>query len=127
MLKKDYQQLIQNKPWEEMEKYFNSLPTAEVSVLHRLDIDTQQWIDFSVENFELAQQKWESPKDHYSDYNNKWATINNQLGRNEHNTHELNYGMNGDTNQKLKELLGTKNIEKLNVIPSSVLIRLIVK
>ena len=127
MLKKDYQELLQNKPWEEMEKFFDDLPKAEVPVLHTLDIDTQQWIDFTVENFELAQQKWESPKEHYSEYSNKWASVNNQLGRNEHNTFELNYGMNGDSNEKLKALLGDKNIETLKADPDSILMRFIVK
>lgn len=127
MLKKDYQELLQNKPWEEMEKFFDDLPKAEVPVLHTLDIDTQQWIDFTVENFELAQQKWESPKEHYSEYSNKWASVNNQLGRNEHNTFELNYGMNGDSNEQLKALLGDKNIETLKADPDSILMRFIVK
>ena len=127
MLKKDYLDLIKNKPWEEMEKYFDDLPKANVPILHTLDINTQQWIDFTVEHFELAQQKWESPKDHYSEYSNKWASVNNQLGRNEHNTFELNYGMNGDTNEKLKELLGAKNIDTLKADPDSILMRFIVK
>lgn len=127
MLKKDYSDLIKNKPWEEMEQYFDDLPKADVPILHTLDIDTQKWIDFTVEHFELAQQKWESPKDHYSEYSNKWASVNNQLGRNEHNTFELNYGMNADSNEKLKALLGNKNIEMLKADPESILMRFIVK
>lgn len=127
MLLKEYKQLIQDRPWQEMEKYFDSLPVADVPVINQLDIDTQQWIDFTVENFDLAQQKWESPKEHYSDYSNKWAKINNQLGRNEHNTFELNYGMNGDSNEKLKQLLGGDNIKKLKADPDSILMRFIVK
>ena len=127
MLLKEYKQLIQDRPWQEMEKYFDSLPVADVPVINQLDIDTQQWIDFTVENFDLAQQKWESPKEHYSDHSNKWAKINNQLGRNEHNTFELNYGMNGDSNEKLKHLLGEDNIKKLKADPDSILMRFIVK
>lgn len=127
MIKEDYKKIIEEKPWQEMEKYFNDLPVAEVPVLHTLDIDTQKWIDFTVENFELAQQKWESPKEHYSEYSNKWASVNNQLGRNEHNTFELNYGMLGDSNEKLKTLLGDENIKKLNADPDSILMRFIVK
>lgn len=110
-----------------MEQYFNALPVADVPVLHNLDIDTQKWIDFTLENFELAQQKWESPKEHYSEYSNKWALVNNQLGRNRHNTFELNYGILGDSNEKLKVLLGDRNIKKLNADPDSILMRLIVK
>ena len=127
MFKEDYKKIIEEKPWQEMEQYFNDLPVAEVPVLHTLDIDTQEWIDFTVENFELAQQKWESPKEHYSEYSNKWASVNNQLGRNEHNTFELNYGMLGDSNEELKTLLGDENIKKLKADPDSILMRFIVK
>jgi hypothetical protein len=127
MIKEDYKRIVEEKPWQEMERYFDDLPVADVPVLHNLDINTQEWIDFTVENFELAQQKWESPKEHYSQYSNKWASINNQLGRNEHNTYELNYGMLGDSNEKLKMLLGHENIKKLNADPNTILMRLIVK
>jgi len=127
MFKEDYKKIIEEKPWQEMEQYFNDLPVAQVPILHTLDIDTQEWIDFTVENFELAQQKWESPKEHYSEYSNKWASVNNQLGRNEHNTFELNYGMLGDSNEKLKALLGDENIKKLKADPDSILMRFIVK
>ena len=127
MQKQDYIDLLKDKPWQEMEDYFDKLPKAEVKKITTLDIDTDKWIQFTIDNFADAQQNWEEPKPHYSEYSNKWATINNTLGRNEHNTFELNYGMNGDTNQKLKELLGEDNIAKLNVKPDSILMRLIVK
>ena len=127
MIKEDYKRIVEEKPWQDMERYFDHLPVADVPVLHNLDINTQEWIDFTVENFELAQQKWESPKEHYSEYSNKWASVNNQLGRNEHNTFELNYGMLGDSNEKLKALLGDENIKKLKADPDSILMRFIVK
>ena len=127
MLKKEYQDLITQRPWQEMQEHFDSLPAQTVERIVQLDIDPQQWIDFTVQEFDQAQQKWESPKEHYSDHSNKWATLNNRLGRNEHNTFELNYGMNGDTNSKLIELLGADNISVLKARPDSILMRLIVK
>tara|TARA_B100000780_G_scaffold171810_1_gene120287 strand:- start:7309 stop:7977 length:669 start_codon:yes stop_codon:yes gene_type:complete len=127
MLKEQYQELLDNKPWQEMEDHFNSLPIAGVNPITQIDINTEEWIEFTLDNFDLAQQKWESPKEHYTEYSNKWATVNNALGRNEHNTFELNYGMNGDSNEKLKTLLGTENIEKLKADPDSILMRFIVK
>jgi len=123
----EYKKLVDTKPWKTVEDHFDSLPVADVKLVTKLDINTPEWIQFTLDHFKDVQQKWEKPKEHYADYSNELASINNVLGRNEHNTHELNYGMNGDTNQALKELLGTKNIEKLNVIPDSVLIRFIVK
>jgi hypothetical protein len=127
VLKSEYQNLIENKPWQETEKYFNDLPKADVKPITHLDIDTQQWIDFTITHFEQAQQKWEEPKSHYTDQSNKLAELNNKLGRNKHNTFELNYGMNGDTNSLLKDLLGSDNIQKLKADPDSILMRLIVK
>ena len=62
MLKSEYQKLIQEKPWQEMEDYFNNLPIAGVNPITQIDINTEEWIKFTVDNFELAQQKWESPK-----------------------------------------------------------------
>ena len=127
MLKEEYVSLLEEKPWREMEEYFNRLPVAEIKSITTLDINTQDWIQFTVDNFDLAQQKWEVPKEHYSEIANKWATINNKIGRDKHNTFELNFGMNADTNAQLKEILGDKNISKLNADPDSILIRLIVK
>ena len=110
-----------------MEDHFNNIPAATINPINKIDIDTDDWIKFTVDNFDLAQQKWECPKEHYTGDSNRWAEINNTLGRNKDNTFELNYGMNGDTNQKLKELLGHDNIKKLNVDADSVLMRFIVK
>lgn len=123
----EYKKLIDTKPWQTVEEHFDSLPVAEVKLVTKLDINVSDWIQFTLDHFKDVQQKWETHKDHYSDFSNQLAAINNLLGRNEHNTHELNYGMNGRTNEALKELLGARNIEKLNVNTDSVLIRFIVK
>jgi len=127
MLKDEYKKIIDDKPWQEMEDHFDGLPVADVTQITQLDIKTEAWIKFTVHNFELAQQKWESPKKHFTGNEAKWAKVNNALGRNEHNTFELNYGMNGDSNEKLKRLLGTENIKKLKADPDSILMRFIVK
>lgn len=127
MLKEEYIKILKDEPWKEMESYFDALDVANVKLKTILDINTNDWIQFTIDNFDLAQQKWEMPKAHYSQKGNKWASINNRLGRNEHNTFELNYGMIGDSNEKLKELLGSKNMQRLNADPNSVLLRLIVK
>jgi hypothetical protein len=127
MLKSEYQNLIEKKPWKEMQEHFDSLPVTNINPITQLDINTDQWIQFTVDNFDLAQQSWESPKPHYTESANKWAMINNEMGRNQHNTFELNYGVKGDSNEKLKELLGSDNISRLNADPETVLVRLLVK
>jgi hypothetical protein len=127
MDKKDYVDLCTEKPWKEMEDHFHKLPAVKVEPIKQISIDTEEWIQFTMDQFDLAQQKWECPKPHYTDDSNRWAGINNRLGRNRDNTFELNYGMIGDTNEKLKKLLGYENIDRLEMDPDSVLMRLIVK
>jgi len=127
MLEEEYKKILSDRPWQEMKEYFDDLPVADVQRITTLDLDSKQWIDFTLDYFDLAQQKFESPKTHYSEYCNNHARVNNIMGRNEHNTFELNYGINGDSNEKLKKLLGSANMAKLNVNPDSVLMRFIVK
>ena len=127
MLKSQYEKLIQDKPWTEMSTYFDNLEPTDVSKVNHLDIDPEQWIKFTVDEFDLAQQEWEQPRTHYTGLEKKWAEINNLVGRNRGNSFELNYGRNGDTNYKLKEILGMKNIKRLNALPDTVFMRLLVK
>ena len=127
MNKEDYTNLVTTKPWKEMQKHFDNIAPVNVESIAQLEIDPHEWIDYTIKNFDHAQQKWEEPKSHYTGKGNQWASINNLLGRNKHNSFELNYGMLGDTNEQLKDLLGKENIKKLNVDPSSILMRLIVK
>jgi hypothetical protein len=127
MKKQEYIDLITNKPWQEIEDYCDEQPVADVVPIAKLDIDSKQWLDFTVENFDNAQQKWSQEYDHYSKEGNQWVNINSVLGRNKHNTFELNYGIEGDTNEIMKSMLGQSNIEKLNADPDTILMRLIVK
>ena len=127
LTKEHYHKLITEQPWIKMQQHFDSLGTVAVDPIAQLNINTNDWIQFTIDNFDKAQQKWEQPKSHYTGQSNEWASINNLLGRNKHNTFELNYGMLEDSNEQLKDLLGKENIQKLNVDPSSILMRLIVK
>ena len=127
MLKEDYKKIVTERPWTPISEHFDNLPITEVNKLTNLDINTEDWIQFTIDNFDQAQQNWEIPKPHYTESAKQWAEINNRLGRNEHNTFELNYGVNGDTNTKLKLLLGSENIQKLKADADTVLIRLLVK
>lgn len=124
---KEYIDLVSRKPWQEMEKHFDALDPIDVKPICKLDIKTSDWIQYTIDKISDAQHQWEMPKSHYPHKSLKWAQINNTIGRNKHNTYELNYGVNANTNQELIEILGKDNITKLNVDPSSILIRLIVK
>jgi len=126
MEKQHYINLLDTKPWERIEEYYGELDQVPAPKVTKIDIDSSAWVQYTVDNFDLAQQKWEKPKEHYGGNENLIASINNQLGRNEHNSHELNYGINGNTNQELVTMLGAENIERLGIQPEGILIRLIV-
>ena len=127
MEKSEYVNLLESKPWQEMEDTFNDLSIVPIRSTKQFSINTQDWIDFSIDNFELASHKWEEPKSHYSDDGKKWNIVNNILGRNKHNSFELSYGMLGDGNKQIVDLLGLDNISILGVDPKTVLMKLIVK
>jgi len=127
MEKSEYVHLLATSPWKEMQNYFDSVLPIEVKSTKQLDINTAEWVRFSIDNFDLAAQKWEVPKSHYTAQSNKWVTVNNLVGRNKHNSFELNYGMLGDGNDKLKTILGRDNVKLLGIDWDTVLVRLIVK
>lgn len=122
-----YIKLVEEKPWNKIKKVFEDVNTIEITKQKQIDINAHDWIQFTLDNINNVQEKFETPKDHYSKISNTLAAINNQLGRDKGNTSEFNYGMLGNTNEKLLELLGKKNIEKLGLHYNYILIRLIVK
>ena len=76
MKKLDYAHLLETRPWKEMEDHFNDLPIHAIKSFNKIKINTQDWVDFTVNHFDLAVQKWEEPKPHYTDLGNKWSGIN---------------------------------------------------
>jgi hypothetical protein len=124
---KEYVDLVKQKPWNNIKEFFKDQEPANIKILKKIDINPEDWIQFSVDNIDMAQEKYEKPKEHYTEISNTLASINNQLGRDAGNTSEFNFGINGNTNQQLVELLGKDNIEKLGLYPDYILIRLIIK
>ena len=127
MKKEEYKKLVENKPWSFISDHFDNLEKFVPEKIATVDIDPEQWIKFSVDYFDQAHQNSEMPKPHYSDFAAKLATINNQLGRNEHNSSELNYGVDGNTNHAMIDMFGEDNIKKLNLRPEHLFFRLLVK
>lgn len=125
--KDQYVALIKEKPWNQIKEVFKHIEPSVITKLSTLEINPEDWIQWTVDNIDLAQEKWECPKPHYSELSNQLATINSSLGRSEHNTAEFNFGMVGDSNAQLIALLGRDNIEKLGLHPDYILIRLLVK
>lgn len=126
MNKDDYLRLLKDKPWEEIDQHFGELNRAKPVYIGKIDINPQEWIDFSAEYFDQAIQFVESTQPHYDDVSNWLAQKNIDLGRNADNTFELSYGVNGNSGEVLQDLLGDKNIETLGLKKENLLVRLIV-
>jgi hypothetical protein len=127
MNKNEYITLWKTKPWEIAEYFYQSIEKADLIKLPSVDIDYQQFINFSLENFDYADQDFEREKSYHSKKCNLLAKTNVILGYSEHNTFVLNYGKQGNTNSALKMIFGDVNMDLLNLDPESVLMRLIVK
>ena len=126
MEKQQYINLLTEAPWNHIDDFYKDKNSLSAPYITKIDIDSDAWIQYTVDNFDLAQQKWEKPKKHYAEEEKIIASVNNKLGRNEHNSFELNYGINGNTNQELVTMLGAENIERMGIDPDGILIRLIV-
>ena len=126
MEKQEYIDLLESKPWEIIDNVYGEKTLQKPTYVTKLNINSDDWIQFTVDNFELAQQKAEQEKAHYNEVENLIVRQNNKLGRNAGNSFELNFGINGDTNEKLVKLLGEENIDRMGIEQEGVLVRLIV-
>ena len=124
---KQYASLVKEKPWNKIKEVFKNVDLVEIKKQKQINVNPDDWVQFTLDNIDNVQEKFEKPKDHYSKISNTLAAINNQVGRDAGNTSEFNYGMLGNTNEKLLELLGKDNIERLGLYSDYILIRLIVK
>lgn len=123
----EYKELVKQRPWEQIKQMFKDVVPVDIKPVNKININPADWIQFTVDNADLVQEKSECAKPHYTDMSNTLANINNQLGRHAGNTSEFNFGINGDTNAKLIKLLGEENIKRMGLHPDYILMRLIVK
>ena len=54
MKKSEYVHLLATSPWKEMQNHFDSVSPIEVKSTKQLDINTNDWVRFSIDNFDLA-------------------------------------------------------------------------
>ena len=126
MEKQDYINILEERLCDKVDDFFGDKNNVIVSQVNHIDLNPADWVQFTVDNFDLADQNYEEPKPHYTEENNWLSIVNNKLGRNRHNSFELNYGKQDDTNQKLIALLGEENIDKLDIERDYILLRLLV-
>lgn len=126
MEKQHYINLLDTKPWDRIDEYYGDLDKVPAPYVTKLDIKPDDWVQYTVNHFDTARQEYERPLEHYSENENLIARINQEVGRNEHNSFELNYGLQEQDNQNLIAMLGSENIDKLGIEHEGILIRLIV-
>jgi hypothetical protein len=56
MEKQDYVNILEERLWERVDDYFGDLNTVQVAQVNHVDINPKDWIQFSIDNFELADQ-----------------------------------------------------------------------
>lgn len=126
MIKQEYINFMDSKLWEFEDLLYNK-EDAPLHFLGNVDLKVEDYIEFSKNYFDLCEQDWEQEKSYYTKEGNFRAKLNILLGYNKSNSFVLNFGKKGNTNEVLKEIFGNENFEKLNLIPETVLFRLIVK
>lgn len=134
MRKEEYIKLINYQKWRWAKKHFDTLDAYVPKKLGRVDINTEEWIKFSIDYFDQAQQNYESEftRSNLNDLagfglSKKMSKLNVEMGRNIHNSFELNYGIEGETNEKMIALFGESNRKLLNLHPDFLQFRLLVK
>lgn len=121
----EYKSIVQSNIWDDIKKHHGDLYSYQAKLLCTLDINTDEWIDWTLNNFESAIQDHLRQKPHY-DETNKWLTeATRTLGRNEGNTQELNWGKLGSANEDFVKMLGRDNISKMQISQEDVLVRVI--
>ena len=126
MTKDEYIKYMQAKLWEFRDLLYEKSDSPLV-FLGKVDINLDDYVEFSKTYFDLANQDWEQEKPYFTKEGNFRAKLNILSGYNKLNSFVLNYGKNGNTNEVLKEIFGKDNFTRLDLIPDTVLLRLIVK
>ena len=95
--------------------------------MHTVSIQSETWIQFCIDHYDLGDHMWEQSQDYYSDETVKMINDNLSIGRHKYNTYAINYGRQPQASSLLKKLLGDDNIKKMNLNPDYLLVRLILK
>ena len=127
MRKEHYTKLINDKKWKWAKEHFDALNTYVPKKLTKVDVDPEEWIKFSMDYFNDANQNYVGFKPNCDDFTCKLTNLHADLGRNVHNSFGLNYGINGETNQKMIDMFGKNNLGLVNLRPDFLFFNLFVK
>jgi hypothetical protein len=85
--------------------------TWEAKPFARLNLDTQQWIDWMMANQHTCQKKYyEKRPYHGSGASELTLNLPMKIGYNARNTIEYNWGLYGDSNQQIKDMMGDQDV-----------------
>ena len=87
-------------------------------------LDQQKFIDFMLENKHTCQKKYYEARPYHTGVNEFTLDLPMKVGYNKGNCCEYNWGLYGDSNDKLKEILGKEFFESINVDYDTALLRL---
>ena len=90
-----------------------------------LDIDPTDFVDFAEEHRDGATVKSWHPRPFLSAMGNEQAINANWIGYDKHNTTESNWGLEPSHNEKLKQIIGQGNFDKLGIDMDRSLVRLL--
>jgi hypothetical protein len=95
--------------------------------LTKLDIDENNFFKFMQENKDTCQKKYYERRPYHNGRSELTENFPMKCGYNEKNTVEYNWGLYGDSNQKVKDLLGTRKVweEQIGIDYDTALIRLL--
>ena len=99
----------------------------EAKPLSRLDINEQDFIDFMMDNKDTCQKKFYEKRPYHNGVSELTMNLPMKCGYNHRNTIEYNWGLYGDSNERVKELLGSRKVweEKIGIDYDTALIRLL--
>mgnify|MGYP001456715841 FL=1 len=99
----------------------------EAKPITRLDIKEDDFFKFMKENRHTCQKKYYEARPYHNGRSELTENFPMKVGYNARNTVEYNWGLYGDSNQKVKDLLGTRKVweEQIGIDYDSALIRLL--
>ena len=128
----DLWEFMERRPDKEYEKWAKQIGsdlTTEYMArpLSKLDIDENDFFDFIKNNRHTCQKKYYEKRPYHNGYSELTENMPMKCGYNARNTTEYNWGLYGDSNERIKELLGSRHVweEKIGIDYDTALIRLL--
>ena len=124
---------LEQRPDKEYEEWAIAIgstttETWDAKPISRLDLDENDFIEWMQNNKHTCQKKYYERRPYHADgYNELTLNMPMKCGYNPRNTTEYNWGLYGDSNTQIKELLGTRKVweDKIGIDYDTALIRLL--